>query len=135
MTYSMDLRERVVAEVESGEAIAVVARRFSVSRPAVRDWQDRAQRGELTPGVPGPKRPTKLTEADDALMRKQVAARPGITARELVTMLSVPVAVGTVCRRLNQLDLRLKKDIDCRGTNSGGRGRASAQLCDRETIC
>ena len=51
MTYSMDLRERVVAEVESGEAIAVVARRFSVSRPAVKDWRDRAQRGELTPGV------------------------------------------------------------------------------------
>ena len=109
MTYSMDLRERVVAEVDSGEAIAVVARRFSVSRPAVKDWHDRAQRGELTPGVPGPKLPTKLTEADDALMRQQVALRPGITARELVPMLSVAVSVMTVCRRLIQLDLRLKK--------------------------
>ena len=32
MTYSMDLRERVVAQVESGETIAEVARRFAVSR-------------------------------------------------------------------------------------------------------
>ena len=63
----------------------------------------------MTPGVPGPKGPVKLTEADDALMREQVAAQPGITARELAVMLSVRVSVMTVCRRLIQLDLRLKK--------------------------
>ena len=109
MAYSMDLRERVVAAVQAGATVTQVARRFDVSRPAVRDWRDRAQRGELTPGVPGPKRPIKLTEADDALLRGQVAARPGITARELVAMLSVPVTIATVCRRLIQLDLRLKR--------------------------
>ncbi len=110
MAYSMDLRERVVAAMrEAGATVTQVARRFDVSRPAVKDWCDRAKRGVLKPGVPGPKGPTKLTEADDVLMREQVAARPGITARELVPMLSVPVTVATVCRRLIQLDLRLKK--------------------------
>lgn len=109
MTYSMDLRQRVVAAVNSGESITTVALRFDVSRPAVRDWQNRAKRGELTPGVPGRKGPTKLTEADDDLMRQQIAQRPGITARELVPMLSVQVTIATVCRRLIQLDLRLKK--------------------------
>ncbi len=110
MAYSMDLRERVVAAMQdAGAMVTKVAKRFDVSRPAVRDWCDRAQRGELAPGVPGPKGPIKLTEADDALMREQVAARPGITARELVPMLSVPVTIATVCRRLIQLDLRLKK--------------------------
>jgi len=73
------------------------------------DLRDRAQRDDFNPGVSGPRRPTKLTEADDALMRQQVAQRPGITARELVPMLSVTVSVMTVCRRLIQLDLRLKK--------------------------
>jgi transposase-like protein len=109
MTYSMDLRERVVAAVESGEPIAVVARRFDVSRPAVREWRDRARRGELAAGVPGPKGPVKLTEGDDRLMREQVAARPGITAMELIPMLSVEVAECTVCRRLKRLGLRFKK--------------------------
>jgi len=109
MAYSMDLRKRVVAAVQAGATVTQVARRFDVSRPAVRDWRDLAQRGELAPGVPGSKGPTKLTKADDALMREQVAARPGITARELVTMLSVAVTIATVCRRLIQLDLRLKK--------------------------
>ena len=110
MAYSMDLRERVVAAVQEAAAtVTQVARRFSVSRPAVRDWRDRAQRGELTPGVPGPKKPTKLTEADGRLMRDQVAARPGITAMQLIPMLSVSVVESTVCRRLRQLGLRLKK--------------------------
>jgi transposase len=86
-----------------------VARRFSVSRPAVSDWCERAARGALTPKVPGPKGPIKLTEADDELMRQQVALRPGITADELIPMLSVPVVNSTVCRRLKKLGLSLKK--------------------------
>lgn len=109
MTYSMDLRERVVQAVEGGDSVTQAARRFKVSRPAVRDWRDRARRGELTPGTPGPKGPVKLTGADDRVMRQQVAARPGITARELAPMLGVTVTVATVCRRLIQLGLRVKK--------------------------
>ena len=42
-------------------------------------------------------------------MREQVAARPGVTANELIPLLSVEVAECTVCRRLKKLDLHLKK--------------------------
>jgi transposase len=80
-----------------------------VSRPTVRDWHYRAKHGTLKAGTPGPTGPRKLTQADDRLLREQVALRPGITARELASMLSVSVTVATVCRRLIQLDLRLKK--------------------------
>ncbi len=110
MTYSMDLRERVVAAVQDGEAVASVARRFCVARPTVRDWRERACRHALTPGVPGPKGPTKLTPADDRVMREQVAARPGVTAMELIPLLGVTVVESTVCRRLKKLNLSLKKN-------------------------
>ena len=109
MAYSMDLRERVVAAVNRGEAIAAVAQRFEVARPTVRDWRDRARRDALMPGVPGPKSPTKITPEDDRLMRDMIAKRPGITANELRAMLSVEVAECTVCRRLKKLGLTLKK--------------------------
>lgn len=109
MTYSMDLRQRVVAAANGGDSIAEVARRFSISRPTVRDWRDRAARHELEPGTPGPKQPIKLTRADDALMRREVARKPGITANELIPMLSQPVVESTVCRRLQKIGLRLKK--------------------------
>lgn len=42
-------------------------------------------------------------------MREQVAARPGVTAKELVPLLGVKVAECTVCRALIGLGLRLKK--------------------------
>ena len=109
MTYSMDLRLRVVAAVNRGDSIAEVARRFNVSRPTVRDWRDRTARGGLEPDKPGPKQPVKLTRADDALMRLQISKRPGITANELIPMLSQPVVESTVCRRLKKMGLRLKK--------------------------
>ena len=114
MTYSMDLRERVVAAVNNGEAIAVVARRFSVARPTVRDWRDRAACDALTPGVPGAKGPVKLTPADDRVMREAVATRPGITALQLQPLLSVSVVESTICRRLKKLGLTLKKIVDRR---------------------
>ena len=109
MTYSMDLRERVVAAVNDGESTTEVARRFAVSRPAVREWRDRAERGELEPRKPGPKGPRKLTKKDDKLMRRLIAVKPGITAKELMPQLSVVVVESTVCRRLKKLGLSLKK--------------------------
>lgn len=109
MTYSMDLRERVVAAVEDGQPIAAVARRFEVARPTVRDWRDRARRGQLEPGVPGPRGPIKLSVEDDRVMLEAVADKPGITARKLIPRLSVKVAECTVCRRLKKLGQSLKK--------------------------
>ena len=53
MTYSMDLRERVVAAVESGQSIAAVSRRFEVSRPTVRDWRRGRRRGCWSRGFRG----------------------------------------------------------------------------------
>lgn len=103
MAYSMDLRERVVVAVEAGQAITAVARRFSIARPTVRDWRDRARRGNLTPGTPGPQRPLKLTAEDVQLIRDSVAAEPGITAKQLANRLSVTVSLQTVYRHLNGL--------------------------------
>lgn len=109
MTYSMDLRKRVVVAAESGQTITSVARRFSVARPTVRDWRDRHRRGELTPGTPGPKGPMKLTAVDEHRMCEVVAAQPGITAKQLMPMLSVQVVESTVCRALKRLGLSLKR--------------------------
>lgn len=112
MTYSMDLRKRVVTASESGQPIASVAKRFSVTWPTVRNWVDRHHRGELppgTPGTPGPKGPMKLTAEDEQRMRDAVAAHPEITAKQLMPMLSVSVVESTVCRALKRLGLSLKR--------------------------
>lgn len=110
MAYSMDLRLRVVAALERGDSPTQVSRQFFVSRTAARDWRDRACEGRLEPDKPGPTGPRVLSEADDRIMREQVAMNPGITVKQLMPKLTVTVVESTVCRRLKKLGLRLKKN-------------------------
>ena len=109
MAYSMDLRKRVVAAAGSGESITSVAQRFSVVRATVRNWIHRDHCGKLPPGIPGPKGSVKLTTDDEQLLRQTVAAQPGITAKQLMLLLSVSVVESTVCRSLKRLGLSLKR--------------------------
>jgi transposase len=99
----------VVVAVEAGQAITAVAKRFSIARPTVRDWRDRARRGDLTPGTPEPQGPLKLTADDVQCIRDAVVAQPGITAKQLANRLSVTVSLQTVYRHLNGLGLSLKR--------------------------
>ncbi|MEM6552019.1 MAG: hypothetical protein AAF750_07820, partial [Planctomycetota bacterium] len=92
-----------------GESQASVARRFELGERTVRRFKRRRDRDELAPHKTGPRSPTKLTPADNQLMREQVARTPGITALQLRPMLSVEVAECTICRRLKKLGLSLKK--------------------------
>ena len=109
MAYSMDLRKRVVASVESGATITVVAKRFSMARSTVRDWISRHGGGDLQPGTPGPKGPMKLTADDVRIIRDSVVSDPGITAKQIVNHLSVIVSLQTVYRHLQRLGLSLKR--------------------------
>jgi transposase len=109
MAYSMDLRKRAVAALARGESAAAVARRFEVAWSTVSEWQKRAGQGRLAADKPGPTCPRKLTAADDQILREQVAARPGITAKELMRLIGTQVVESTVDRRLITLGLRLKK--------------------------
>jgi transposase len=109
MTYSMDLRKRVVVALNRGESVAAAARKFEVARSTAGDWHKRAVAGQLEPDRPGPTCPRKLTPADDRILREHVAARPGITAKELMRLIGGKVVESTVDRRLIALGLRLKK--------------------------
>lgn len=119
MAYSLDLRRRVVAAVEAGTSISEVSRRFDVSRPAIREWCIRARQDRLKADRPGPVGPRKFTGADDDLLRHQIKLRPGITARELVALLNHKVSLWSVCRRLGELGLTLKKSRWSRRNKTG----------------
>lgn len=110
MAYSKDLRLKVLAAVDGGQSQAAVARRFDVGERTVRRYVDlRDRTGDVSATKTGPKEPMKLTPQDDALLREQVELKPGVTAKELVAMLAGKVVISTVCRRLINLGLSLKK--------------------------
>lgn len=110
MRIPIEMRRKMLAAVERGEPIVQVARRFDVSERGLHKLIKRCrERGTLTPDTPGPKTPTKLTAADDAIMLAMVEADPGVTLNAIRAKLGVAVAESTVCRRLKKLGLSFKK--------------------------
>lgn len=112
--YSIDLRERVVASVESGECnIPAAARRFSVSEPTIERWLARKRRtGDVAPfaHAGGPSR--KLAAAE-AVIRAAVKAQPDASLRELCEKVEKETGIQSdtsmMCRELAVLQLPRKK--------------------------
>ena len=76
--YSVDLRQRVVAAVDSGMPRPEAARVFQVSVATIKRYLQRRATGSLTPGR-SPGRPPEIAPAQHAALAAQVAARPDDT--------------------------------------------------------
>jgi len=111
--YSQDLRERVIATVDSGTRICAAARLLLVSVSYVSKVVGRRRTtGETTARVGRAGRKPKLAPHDQAI-RAQVAAHPDATLEELQAWLAderkVKVSIGCLWNRLKRLKLPLKK--------------------------
>ena len=111
--YSQDLRERVIAAVDTGIGAYVAAPLFRVSVSYIYKALIRRRiTGEVTARRSGGGPKPKLAPHDDAL-RERIAAEPDITLAELQAWLlaerKVKVSVGCLWNRLNFLKLSLKK--------------------------
>lgn len=112
--YSQDLRERVIAAVDTGTGAYVAAPLFRVSVSYIYKALIRRRiTGEVTARRSGGGPKPKLALHDDAL-RERIAAEPDITLAELQAWLlaerKVKVSVGCLWNRLNFLKLSLKKN-------------------------
>src|SRR6266511_3823048 len=107
--YSVDLRERVVASIESGECnIPEAARRYKVSEPSIERWLARKRRtgtcGPL-PHAGGPLR--KLAEAEAAI-RAAVKAQPDATLQELCEQVEKETKIKSDASMMYRELMRLK---------------------------
>lgn len=102
MTYSVDLRKRVVEFVRQGGSKQEAARRFRVSRWCVYDWLSRET---LTPDKQGCPGPWKL---DAEALKAHVEAYPDAYQHERAAALGVSRHV--VLYGLKRLGLRRKKN-------------------------
>lgn len=110
--YSDDLRERVVAAMQSGASCRSVAARFGVAPSSVVKWTQRSARtGSVSPAqIGGYRRP--LLEPHRAWLLDQVQACPHITLAMLQGMLAqrgIAVRHDTVWRFLRSCGFSFKK--------------------------
>lgn len=107
--YSMDLRERVLADFDGGMGNNAVARKYRVSdRWVYKLRRQREETGDIAPrrGKTGPQ--PKLAEHTERLLQL-VEEHPDATLEELRDKLGVPVCPTTLWKTLKRLGVTFKK--------------------------
>jgi transposase len=123
--YSMDLRERVLADAEEGLGTTATAKKYKVSPAWVRRLkQHKRERGDIVPRNGGGSRGRKIDRDRLAELSK---AQPDATLVELRDRLGVSVTPWAICKALRELKLTYKKSRSAppsrtaRTSPSGGR--------------
>lgn len=107
--YSMDLRRRVLWDIDEKMTTQAVASKHRVSRSWVRRLkQRRREHGEIAPRSSGVPSGSKLEPYRDRL-HELVDSQPDATLAELAESLPVKVSLPTLSRALGELRLTLKK--------------------------
>jgi len=117
--YSMDLRERVLADCDAGLPTQAVAAKYRVSPSWVRRLkQRRRDTGAVAPRAArrGPK-PSWDGYADR--LREAVRRTPDATLEELRDRLGLAVALSTLWRAVAALGLSVKKKLPGRPSRTG----------------
>ena len=117
--YSMDLRVRVMADVDDGMGTTAVAQKYRVSA----DWIRKLKRLRRETGSFGPRqqRVSHATKLDEHLPRLEqlVAQQPDATLKELRDALGAKASLSSVWRALRRLQLTFKKKCCTLPNNSG----------------
>ncbi len=111
--YSLDLRERVVGAVETGDSCRTVAARFGVSVSTVVKWSQRYRRvGSVAPGkIGGHRRP--VLEPHRGFIVERISQEPHLTLHRLKDELAtrgIKVSHNTVWTFLRREGLSFKKN-------------------------
>jgi transposase len=126
--YSIDLRERVLADYDSGMGNDAVARKYRVSsRWVYKLRRQRSETGDIAPrrGKTGPK--PKLAQHTEHLLQL-VEEQSDATLGELRQQLGVPVSLTTLWKTLKALGVTLKKSPAGGRTRPARRGSAPHRL-------
>jgi len=110
--YSMDLRQRVLADCDKGMGTAGVAAKYTVSPAWVRRLKQRRAAGlGVGPrrGRPGPKPALAEGRADGDRLAALARAEPDLSAQEYRDRLGLGCHPTTVWRALRRLGLTFKK--------------------------
>ena len=113
-SYSMDLRKRILLDVDEGLGTQAIAEKYRVSNRFIQNLKRRrAETGEIAARPRGGGRRPKLA---DHLERLQQLAEehPDATLNELREKLGVEVSITTIWKTLKRLGFTFKKSSSCR---------------------
>jgi len=129
--YSLDLRERVVAAVASGQSCRTVAAIFKISVASVVKWSQRYRAtGSAAAYKVGGRRPFALAGEREWLLAR-LAEKPDITLRALTAELAargIKVSHFAVWHFFEHQGISFKKKLARQRAGSSGRGQTTGTV-------
>jgi transposase len=117
--FSLDLRERVLADYQAGMTFAELGRKYTTSAEWVRQFIRRYQAtGEIVARPPIPKR-VPFYRRHEAELRASIAEQPDLTLEGLRAKLGLDVSIATLHHALIALKLSFKKKRKSRRSKTG----------------
>lgn len=113
-SYSIDLRERLVAGRQRGQGAEELARLFNVSKRSVeRYWKRHQEEATLQPKARGGYRRSRL-EGHDEMLRQWIDQQPDLSLAQmrerLLEQLGIRIGTTALWHRLEKLQLSYKKN-------------------------
>ena len=106
---SVDLRQRILEDIDQGLSTLVTARKFRVARRTVdRLLQHRRKTGSLEPIRGHQGRKPRLEHVRQEILQA-IRQNPGLTLTALKSQLSLNISLSGLWRTLRRWGLRLKK--------------------------
>ena len=108
--FSLDLRQRVLADYQAGLCFAELGRKYSTSAEWARQFIRRYQAtGEIAARPPIPKT-IPFHRRHEVELRAAIAEQPDLTLEGLRAKLGIEVSIGTLFNALRALKLSFKKN-------------------------
>lgn len=127
--YSLDLRERVLAAVDSGTSRLTVAATFRISERTITRWLARRQAGRPLAGGTGPGRTHGIADAALPILRAQVSGHPDATLAEHLALWNAehpPVSQSALVRAMKRAGWTRKKRRSMPVSKTPSRAKRSA---------
>jgi transposase len=123
--FSLDLRQRVLADYQAGLCFAELGRKYTTSAEWVRQFIRRYEAtGEVAARPPRIKK-LPFHRRHEAELRAAIAGQPDLTLEGLRAKLGLDVSIGTLWNALQALRISFKKNAGGdRAIAAGRRGRA-----------
>ena len=130
--YSVDLRERVVRQVEAGRSVRTGAAMFAVSASfVVKLTQTWRRRGTVAPQPQGGDRRSAALERQRDWLLQLVAEESDLTLAEIRDRLGeqgTPASISAIWRFFDRHGISLKKNRSRRRTGAAGRRRRASAV-------
>lgn len=115
--YSIDLRKKVISQLEKKMPVSQISKLFNISRQTIYSWQKLHQTGKLQPRNNKIRKPQKVSQED---LEKYIEQHPEYTLEKIAAKFNC--AISSIYYRIKKGKITYKKKNFCTKSEMKNKG-------------